>query len=83
MRLEPLNCLSYTNKFIFPFYFDVFNKKPIRYAFYNYDYIPDLDSKIQRSYFFLDAGLKGVLKIPFNFYYKTYPRRLKTTRLFF
>jgi hypothetical protein len=80
-KVPSLNFLDYTNKFLFPFYFDFYNKKIFRYALYNYDFF--FTPKISKSYIFLDIGLKMAIKIPFFFFYNLYPYGLKTTRLFF
>lgn len=81
MKLDSLNFSAFTQRFVFPFYFDIFNKKPLRYSLYNYDYVEF--PKIYRSFFFLDPNLKGIFKLPFFYFYNLFHLRLKTSRLYF
>ena len=83
MGFRHLNFCNFRTRFTFPFFFDLHLKDNsyFRYGCYNFDYI--FEPSNGQEFVLLDLGLKNQIKLPLSFFFSPFPKRLKTTKLYF
>lgn len=83
MNFGHLNFFNISTRFTFPFFFDLHLKDSsfFRYGCYNFDYIREPVSG--QEFVLLDLGLKSQIRLPLSFFFSPFPKRLKTTKLYF